>query len=185
MSFFSYTTVLISPTPIIIEDCTIEDRIWRNNEKGEGVVKECIKRVQASGMFPDDKQFMRRVAYVMSRDGTAPDKLLIDGGIWQVGDYALNDTQDIQGHSRLSRKHRIIEEKFNINWTTVKKQDLVVPMYSAIAARLFLSNFRESIPSSVDKQSDYWWNKYLIGHQSKWEKSNFTAGVSALAENQN
>jgi len=53
---------------------------------GANVVDTVIGLIEALCIFPDDKLFTRRLAYVESSDGTA-DKTYrtgYDGGIWQV-----------------------------------------------------------------------------------------------------
>jgi len=53
---------------------------------GSGVVDAVIRLIEASCVFPDDKQFMRRLAYVESNDGNSENayRTDYDGGIWQV-----------------------------------------------------------------------------------------------------
>ena len=51
------------------------------------MVEAVVDRIEASCIFSDDKQYMRRLAYVESSDGTHPKTYRdgYDGGIWQVG----------------------------------------------------------------------------------------------------
>ena len=73
---------------------------------------------------------------------------------------------------------------FNIDWRRVERVHLAIPMYSAIAARLYLSNFPEFIPPeySVEEQADYWWNIYMKDHESKrfMSRSEFIDTIKAL-----
>ena len=112
---------------------------------------------------------MERLAFIMSRNGEGTFRT--DGGIWQISRFAFEDTQNDRAHIRLARKYKRLEQAFGIkNWKDVKRHDLEVPMYSAIAARLYLSNFPEPIPPAydIDKQQDYWWRIYMQNHESKW-----------------
>ena len=129
----------------------------------------CIKKLQETEMFPDDKGFMERVAFVMSRNGKSSFRLHTDGGIWQVSKYAFRDTKEETAHVRLPRKYQRLEDVFGIKWREVSRMDLEIPMYSAIAARLYLSNFAEAIPpqSQISKQQEYWWRFYMHEHESK------------------
>lgn len=109
---------------------------------------------------------MRRIARVMSHDGSQQHN---DGGIWQVSAYAFEDTQDTNTHIRLGKKYEKIEQFFGIKWKTVELVDLAIPIYSAIAARLYLSNFAHFVPPrhEVKKQAEYWWETYMKNHESK------------------
>ena len=140
-----------------------------SGETGKDVVNLCIQNLQKSGIFPDDHSLMRRIAHVMSNDGNPPFPLHTDGGIWQVSLFALSDTHDTRAHIRLGRKYGKIMKHFGIDWKKVERIDLAIPMYSAIAARLYLSNFPEFIPPeySVEEQADYWWYIYMKDHESK------------------
>ena len=161
-----------------------KDSIWTKGEVGSDVVEACLRRL--SDIFPEleDHQFMRRVAYVMSRDGepSAHISLYNDGGIWQVSKYALEDTMDTKSHARLVAKHSIISEHLNITWTNVKRSDLAKPMISALAARLYISNFPDYIPPQPEHQAKYWWNKYMINHEAKCHmaEDNFLIGINEL-----
>ena len=53
---------------------------------GAAVVKDVVKRIQESKIFPDDKNFLIRIAQVESRCGEHEDtyRAGYHGGIWQV-----------------------------------------------------------------------------------------------------
>lgn len=112
--------------------------------------------------MPDDNDFMRRTAYVMSNFGR---NMKEGGGMWQLSRTAFEDTMDTRAHYRLPNKYKKIWKAFSIDWTDVKYEDLNKPFYSALAARLYLSNFPESIPQShqLDEQAEYWKFKYMRG----------------------
>ena len=112
-------------------------------------------------MFPNDHGFLRRIAYVETKDGQQGGAVL--GGIWKVSEDMLIDTQRIMAHGQLIRKHAIILEKLNIDWPEVEWSDLQEPIYSGLAARLFLSNNPRAIPDTVERQSRYWKINYNPG----------------------
>ena len=72
------------------------------------------------------------------------------------------DTQNVVSHPGLTDRFNEIQRVFEINWQTVTWADLRKPLYSALAARLFLSNIAESIPGSanVADQARYWKQYY-------------------------
>lgn len=53
---------------------------------GPEVVEAVVNLIRESCLFADDKRYLRRLAYVESQDGTAPNtyRFGYDGGIWQV-----------------------------------------------------------------------------------------------------
>lgn len=166
IKFFYFHLNNIAGTP------SAEERIWIAGEAGEEVVEKCIEKLQMLidfKVFPDDKGLLRRIAFVMSRNGDASFQLHNDGGIWQVSKYAFEDTKDELSHIRLARKYQKIQDILGINWRKITLVDLEKPIYSAIAARLYLSNFPETIPPSysIDKQQEYWWRFYMRQHEAK------------------
>jgi len=88
---------------------------------------------------------------------------LHSGGIWQLSLTAFKDTQDFDAHRRLPGKYKRIMEAYNIDWMSVTYSDLEKPFYSALAARLFLSNNPEEIPHGVQEQAMYWKYSYMRG----------------------
>ena len=144
----------------------LEKRIWTRGEDGEDVIELCIEKLKESRIFPDDNKLMHRIARVMSRNS---DKFCNDGGIWQVSAFAFDDTHDTRSHIRLGRKYERIMQHFGINWWKVERSYLTIPIYSAIAARLYLSNFPKFIPPeyNVREQADYWWEIYMEKHESR------------------
>ena len=171
LNLFLIIIIITGPSPLLLAPVipSVEDRIWIDGESGEDVVRLCIKKLIDSYIFPDDKCFMLRVAHVMSRFGNPPFTLHTDGGIWQVSLFAFDDNSDTRGHVRLPVKYEKISRCLGIDWSSVERRHLAIPMYSAVAARLYLSNFAESIPPAykVEEQANYWWNIYMMRHESK------------------
>lgn len=131
---------------------------------GTTVVQATDALIRCSGIFPDDHQLLRRIAWVESKDGTDPRTYRqgYHGGIWQVDLTGFRDTQDNASHPRLVSKFQEIQRHFGIDWPSVQWENLRKPLYSGIAARLFLSNVAESIPlaSDVAGQASYWKRHY-------------------------
>jgi hypothetical protein len=73
---------------------------------------------------------------------------------------ALEDTKDVVAHPHLDKKHQEIKRIFDINWQAIKTLDLHRPLISGLAARLYLSNKQEVIPSSVEEQAKFWDKHY-------------------------
>ena len=129
------------------------------------MVQRCIEKIHSPtfGML-DDNDFMRRVAYVMSDFGRDTRNIGY-GGIWQLSEIAFKDTLDTSAHLRLPGKYERIYKAYGIDWTTVKYTDLIKPFYSALAARLYMSNSPKLLPptSDVQEQAMHWKFQYMRG----------------------
>lgn len=127
---------------------------------GSGVIEEVVSKVQS--LFGSDNKFLRRIAYVESKDGTDKNTYRsgCNGGIWQVDRVGFESTQDTKSHPSLKAKHKRIKQSLDIDWEKVKWNDLRKPLYSGLAARLFLLKIPAPIPSSLKDQADYWKRYY-------------------------
>ena len=156
-------TPQIKPTPFADETALTEADIFSPDKSGHWIVEVCIEKLKSPEFnMPDDNQFMKRVAYVMSEFGK---NMKTNGGIWQVTPTAYEDTMDTRAHKLLPQKYQQIWKAFNIDWKKVEYKDLDKPFYSALAARLYLSNYREYIPPAhqLQDQAEYWKFKYMAG----------------------
>ena len=165
-----------------IVSCKAEDDTIRPGANGSDVVHAVVERIEDSNIFPSDNQFLGRIAYVESKDGTdgATYRDGYHGGIWQVDEVGFRATQDTTSHPGLTAKFDKIQETFGIDWRQVLWEDLRKPLYSGLAARLFLSNIPTPIPSDVREQGEYWQNNYNKGGAGTADK--FVADVEALAD---
>ena len=73
---------------------------------GKKVVEATVGKIQNSGIFPDDCGFLRRIAYVESKDGNdlKTYRKGYYGGIWQVDEIGFYDTQNTTAHPKLKDK---------------------------------------------------------------------------------
>ena len=144
--------------------CNAVDETLTAGASGSAVVHAVVRRIEDSNIFPSDNRLLRRIAYVESKDGTDSGTYRsgYHGGIWQVDEVGFRDTQDTTSHPGLNAKFDEIQRKFGINWREVKWEDLRKPLYSGLAARLFLSNIPKDIPiaSDIRAQGQYWKEHY-------------------------
>ena len=115
---------------------TGNDVLSQVNANGSAVVLEAVGALQRSGVFGDDNEILRRIAFIETRDGTQPSNA--GGGIWAVNESRFLQTQNLQANARLPAKLQQIQASFQIDWLQVQRRDLCEPLYSAIAARLVL-----------------------------------------------
>ena len=68
-----------------------QDDTLKDGASGKFVVEAVIRLITEKCVFSHDMLFLRRLAYVESRDGTDPATFRIGyyGGIWQVGFIVL------------------------------------------------------------------------------------------------
>ena len=133
----------------------------QGNANGSAVVLEAIGSLQQSGVFGNNNEMLRRIAYVETRDGTQADAAN-GGGIWAVSERRFLQTQNLNANVRLPAKLRQIKSAFKIDWLQVQWRDLCVPLYSAIAARLVLYLAPRAIPpaNNLEAQAIFWVQYY-------------------------
>ena len=63
-----------------------ESMAYTPKGKGASVVEDVVDEINESGIFPDDHEFLSRIAFVESKYGEAPGTYRsgYHGGIWQV-----------------------------------------------------------------------------------------------------
>nr|XP_018917487.1 PREDICTED: uncharacterized protein LOC109044297 [Bemisia tabaci] len=154
------------------------DRTLEPGAHGRDVVEAVVHRIHKSGVFSDDKDYLRRVAYAESRFGDDPATYREGyyGGIWQC-DWLLVTQHDGPYNAispPLKRIHEAIKDKMGIDWLQVKEKDLMKPFYSGLAARIHIeqTNHR-GIPDDIRGQDTFWkvWydtHRRQYGDFEKW-----------------
>ncbi|PVD27457.1 hypothetical protein C0Q70_12617 [Pomacea canaliculata] len=135
---------------------------------GSDVVDAVVDLIRSNCIFSEDRLLLRRIAYIESRDGTDPKtyRTGYDGGIWQVDEDKFNAT--LRCNSVLRQYCNLLKlQPFNIDWTQVTWSDLRKPLYSGLAASLYLiqrlgANLT-AIPGDVLGQADLWSHYYHFG----------------------
>ena len=97
---------------------------------------ECARLIAQNDVFGPDHGFLRRIAYVESKDGeeSGTYRSGYDGGIWQVDKIGFDDTQNSSSHATLHSKWDKIQAHLSIDWSTATWTDCRKPLYSALAA---------------------------------------------------
>ena len=136
----------------------VNNRTREEGAFGRSVVLDTISRLQEAGVFSDSvsERFLRRVAFVESRDGIDGDTFRSGyyGGIWQVDEKIFELTKS--NDSLSGTRDKLLNLDF-LNWTLVTWKMLRQPLLSAIAAGLFFEQAGE-IPDigQVRLQGEYW-----------------------------
>ena len=133
------------------------------------VIEAVLSKLMMADVFPDDNGFLRRIAYVETRAGR---DLASAGrrGSWGVSADMFASTQE-SNPALASLKMKIANSTHlrgvsgePLEWSTTNVQDLDRPLYSALAARLYLElslNNRTSgaevdLPVRLSYQAAYW-----------------------------
>ncbi len=118
--------------------------------------------------MPDVSAFLIGIAKAESRLGKHPDTFRKNyyGGIWQIDAMAFKDAKDTKSHPSLIRILPIIDNCLsqiygkNMTWLATNWQDCTIPLFSCLAARLFLAVIPEAAPISAKDQATYWKKYY-------------------------
>lgn len=131
------------------------------------VVNAVVKKIQDTCIFPNDYQFLGRVAWVESKFGRAFGKnesawetFRGHGGIWQVDPIAVNDSKLLNS----ATKGNILKVLgVNIDEVDRTKGDLQTPLIGGVVARSFLLRKPAAIPMDLNEQAEYWKQVYNSG----------------------
>ena len=143
------------------EICDCADSIvMKCNGKGSLVVQAVIDKIESLNYFNSDDSsaniFVRSVAYVQTRDGTIGNQ---KGGIWAMTQAKLDIVSTSVNRPELRDKLKLkcvkkIGELFN-------ESSMNIPLYSGLAARLYLETF---LPiehlSTISTQAHVWASKF-------------------------
>ena len=155
-----YLLTCLALTTVTMAFAQFSEEALTPRAKGKEVVSNVNNELRK--IFPDDHNFMDRLACKESDNGLNPNTYRAGyyGGIYQVDRIGFEDTQDVTSHPGLSQKYEKIQEQFGIDWPSATWEDLEKPAYSGIASRLYISNIPEPIPSNPEEQGQYWKNYY-------------------------
>ena len=155
------------------------DKTIEPEASGSDVVLATVSRIEAA--FGTDHRFLRRIAYVESKDGTdrSTYRAGYHGGIWQVDQIGFESTKDTSSHPGLINKYDVVQNIFGINWRDVQWSDLRKPLYSGLAARLFIFNIPAAIPCDIPGQAAYW-KRHYNSAQGAGTVDKFENDVNAL-----
>ena len=133
---------------------------------GPNVVRAAISRLDAADVFETSGNadltnvFMRRMAFVETRDGTDYPDGNMDGGIWKLSRNKFQETQQIG--SDFPRLFDAIKTEFGIEWQSLDYRELEKPLYSGLAVRIYLTYIAAFIPPTV-RHASYWVQNFKEG----------------------
>lgn len=136
-----------------------EEPIIQQEAVGEDVTNAAINT--ATQVLGDDKGILKFIANKESKQGTDKNTFknkegkAYHGGIFQIDEIGFKSTQDIKSHPKLKEHYKKIKQKTGIDWTKVTWEDLRKPLYSALAARLYLLNIPKN-KLDMSNHEKYW-----------------------------
>ena len=127
----------------------------------------CILSIlfQNHHIFINDKGFMFYLSMVESNHGQDAHTYANNnnGGIWQVTKVMYDLTTSSYAYGFLRQYILHIQHDFKIDWQFTVWQDLRKPLYSALAARLYMAymtRHKQEIPRPANSQAKYWVDNY-------------------------
>ena len=119
---------------------------------GATTVLASVRLVKHSNIFSEEYGTLRRIAYAETEDGSLYEPG--SGGIWKVSDEVFYSTKNSSGTVLTE-----INSFFLIVWDNVTYEDLDKPLFSALAASIFIQDMQNSgniSISTVNGQIDLW-----------------------------
>lgn len=136
--------------------------------KGMNVINSSVELVRQSNIFPEDYNFARRIAIVESELNRSSN----EGGLWNVDMCAFRGvTQNKQKYSALAAIQKSIRRIFGISWSKIRHTDLRRPLYSLLAARIYLVITVPNPPRGLRHQGRVWSQDYHACAQSDESKA--------------
>ena len=153
--------------------------MYQDGANGSDVVEAVVKKLNDSCIFPPDHGFMRRIAYVETRDGTnITENTNVRNYHKRVGIWGLTESmlyhmrQKLQRHSNDTNYQDLIADskqiyrRFGVNMTGDETLNLTIPLVSGIAARFYLHYStvlrNVKIPEDLTGQASFWASFYRL-----------------------
>ncbi|KAK3599230.1 hypothetical protein CHS0354_012838 [Potamilus streckersoni] len=149
-------SLIIFVSIILYSSCVTHDETRMPGANGAEVVEAVGGIIQKYCIFPDKNLYLRRLAYLLTRDGTDPTTYRsgYNGGIWQVDEGDFETTKSSQSLSILRTQ---IEQLLGIKWSNISWSELRQPLFSGLAAGLLTSYYagNQGVPNSVEDQGSF------------------------------
>ncbi|XP_076454803.1 uncharacterized protein LOC143289641 [Babylonia areolata] len=140
-----------------------QDAAVTPGSRGAAVVNSVVNRIRSNCIFSDDRLFLRRTAYVMSRDGREPFTYRggFHGGIWQVSKAMFLSTKNCSQPTLVEACNNI-SSSLQIQWPSTTWSDLRKPLYSGLAAALYTLKTlgSEDMLGNISSQAPIWSQMY-------------------------
>jgi hypothetical protein len=144
---------------------------WQPGAQGAEIVEAAVRTTQhlfSETELADISVFLRRIARAESECGrnSSTYRPHYFGGVWQMDRVAYEETKRVSSHPNLAKWHCTIQKKAKkigyplVEWASTRWEHLAAPVYSCVAARLYLACIPAPVPSSLSQQAAYWKKHY-------------------------
>ena len=186
--FIVFITAGIITAIIYADDPHHEVNLTRIPETtGLEVVEMVMSQIRTSKIFESDHMYdyIRRITWVESCDGLNDSAYRegYHGGLWQVDEPLFLVTQDNTSYPILTDKHKLVNDQFDVDWMTMQWKELRIPLWSGVAACLYMCTIDEEIPSSISQQAEHWSRNYNSKKEQPQEPKEFVVEVKELEVN--
>ncbi|KAL3871108.1 hypothetical protein ACJMK2_039127 [Sinanodonta woodiana] len=168
-------SLIIFVSSILDSSCVIHDETRMPGANGAEVVDAVVGIIRKYCIFPDDNLYLRRLAFLLTRDGTDPITYRsgYNGGIWQVDERDFETTKS--SHS-LTQFRTQIEQRLGIKWSNITWTELKQPLFSGLASGLLTVHYagNQGVPNSVEDQGSF------LAHHSNKDANEFIKAVHNL-----
>ena len=157
------------------EESQCNNLFYQKGGNGSDVVRAVISKIESSNIFNDsDHRFLRRLAYVGTKDGTLYgnlDEMKNGGGIWTFDVHKLESLKRAKDHPKIHKVNVLLEEHLGIEINKMfddELENVTEPLYCGVATRFYLYYLkhieRKSIPSAIDLtgQAYFWFTHFNI-----------------------
>ena len=145
-----------------------------DDANGSCVVEAVLKKLDKSRIFQQDHRFMRRMAFVETKDGRETvhenvTKCHKRVGIWGMTQFffqTMKHEMRLVEFRELNTVVRDVCEAFGVNLTGHEKLNLRNPLVSGIVARFYLHYLTivadSKLPESKKDQAAFWQSQYRL-----------------------
>lgn len=151
--------------------------------RGSLAVETVMDRIERSAIFENDFGYIRRIAWVETRDGLNRAFTFrpgYHGGLWQVDEVVFQETKNTAAYPLLIEKYQQIRVEFDIEWPTMEWEELRKPLHCGLAVWLYMFTRSESIPLNIHDQADHWKRNYNRLHHVDFTVEEFVLRVNQL-----
>lgn len=168
----------VAEVPVVGYDSTLI-----KNSGGPDVVDACIQNMER--VFPYDQQLLLRIF-------TTESKLLEKyfeltsmhigdngGGLWQIPRSKFTKTQT--NITVFLREE--IAKTYKVDWLMVTWSNILIPFYSALAARLYIDQTLGGdmpLSSELTKQGQYWATRYTMANREEQTSQYFVDTIKTI-----
>ena len=161
------------------EEYKFDPRIITPGANGTEVVHAAVAEIEIRGIFrTSDHRFLRRLAYVETRDGTdQPNSPVLEesGGIWNFSSSKLRQIQNASSvNGKMEEINSQIEYRFGIDILLMddgmRHDHMKKPLYSGVATRFYLyylGLLGTIIPPTIAGQAKFWVKYFCVPNRSR------------------